>query len=166
MGVQHSLAAVAAGRDRLIGPLLILSLALLAAGLALPALSIGNFLVRKDYSILQGVWAFYKAGDYFLFIVVGVFSVVLPTIKTLLSSYVWFAVPRGGRRAERIVRILAGISKWSMLDVFIIAVTMLVIEGSLLTSADVHAGIFTFAAAVLLSTVAIRRMAQLMAQPQ
>ena len=48
---KGSLAATARGRDQWIGPMLILSLVLLAVGLALPALSVGNFLFRKDYSI-------------------------------------------------------------------------------------------------------------------
>jgi paraquat-inducible protein A len=160
---KGSLAATARGRDQWIGPMLILSLILLAVGLALPALSVGNFLFRKDYSILQGVWAFWKAGKYFLFVVVGAFSVLLPAAKTLLCAFVWFAVPRAHPRAAKLVRLLAAISKWSMLDVFIIAITVLVLEGSLLSSADVHVGVIAFAAAVLLSTVAVKRMAALVA---
>jgi paraquat-inducible protein A len=164
MGLTDSLATTATGRDRLFGPMLILSLLLLAAGLMLPALSIGNFLFRKDYSILQGVWSFWKAGNYFLFVIVGLFSVVLPVLKTLLGAYVWFAVPRGDARAAKLVGFVAALSKWSMLDVFIIALTVLVIDGSLLTSADIHIGIIAFAAAVLLSTIGLKRMAVLMGE--
>jgi paraquat-inducible protein A len=160
---KGSLAATVQGRDQWIGPMLILALALLAVGLALPALSVGNFLFRKDYSILEGVWAFWEAGKYFLFLVIGVFSVLLPATKTLLCAVIWFAVPRHHPRAARLVRLLAAISKWSMLDVFIIAITVLVLEGSLLSSADVHVGVIAFAAAVLLSTIALKRMAALMA---
>lgn len=162
MGRAGSPAATATGRDRLIGLMLILSLVLLAAGLALPALSVGTFLFRRDYSILQGVWAFWKAGNYFLFVIVGLFSVVLPAVKTLLCAYVWYAVPRANGRAAKLVGVLAALSKWSMLDVFIIAITVLVMEGSLLSSADIHVGLFAFAAAVLLSTLGLKRMATLM----
>jgi len=158
---QGSLAATAMGRDQWIGPLLILSLVLLVIGFALPALSIGSFLFRKDYSILQGVWAFWQGGKYFLFVAVGTFSVLLPAAKTLLCAFVWFAVPRGNPNAAKLVRLLSALSKWSMLDVFIIALTVLVMEGSLIGSADVHVGIIAFAAAVLLSTVGLQRMAAL-----
>jgi paraquat-inducible protein A len=164
MGRAGSLAATATGRDCLIGPMLILSLVLLAVGLALPALSVGTFLFRRDYSILQGVWAFWKAGNYFLFVIVGLFSVVLPAVKTLLCAYVWYAVPRANGQAAKLVGVLAALSKWSMLDVFIIAVTVLVMEGSLLTSADIHVGLIAFAAAVLLSTIGLKRMATLMGE--
>lgn len=164
MGLADSLATVATGRDRLIGPMLILSLVLLAAGLMLPALSVGNFLFRRDYSILLGIWSFWKAGNYFLFVIVGLFSVVLPVLKTLLGAYVWFAVPRGNARAAKLVGIVAALSKWSMLDVFIIALTVLVMEGSLLTSADIRIGLVAFAAAVLLSTIGLKSMAVLMGE--
>lgn len=165
MGRTGSPAATATGRDRLIGPMLVLSLALLTAGLALPALSLGTFLFRRDYSILQAVWSFWKAGNFFLFVIVGLFSVVLPAAKTLLCAYVWYGVPRVHARAAKLVRVLAALSKWSMLDVFIIAITVLVMEGSLLTSADIHVGLFSFAAAVLLSTIGLRRMAALIDKP-
>lgn len=158
-----SLAATAQGRDQWIGPILILSLVLLALGLSLPALSVGNFLVRKDYSLLQAVWAFWTKGNHFLFVVVGAFSVLIPAFKTLLCTYVWFAVPRHHPHAVRLVQLLATLSKWSMLDVFIIALTVLVLEGSLISAADVHVGLIAFAAAVLLSTIGLKRMAALIA---
>lgn len=158
-----SLAATAQGRNQWIGPMLILSLVLLVLGLTLPALSVGNFLIRKDYSLLQAVWAFWQAGNYFLFAVVGAFSVLVPAAKTLLCAYVWFAVPREHPHAIKLVRLLASLSKWSMLDVFIIAITVLVLEGSLISRADIHLGLIAFAAAVLLSTFGLRRMAALIA---
>ena len=49
------------------------------------------------------------------------------------------------------------------LDVFIIALTVLVLEGSLISAADVHVGLIAFAAAVLLSTIGLKRMATLIA---
>lgn len=156
-----SLSATVQGRDQWIGPMLLLSLVLLALGLTLPALSIGNIFVRRDYSLLQAVWAFWTGGNYFLFVVVGAFSVLVPAAKTLLCTIIWFAVPRDHGRALRLVSLLASLSKWSMLDVFIIAITVMMLEGSLISRADVHVGIIAFAAAVLLSTVATRRMAAL-----
>lgn len=158
-----SLAATVRGHDRWVGPLLILSLILLLFGLALPALSVGNFILRKQYSILQAVAALWQSGEYFLSLVVGAFSVLLPAAKTLLCAYVWFAVPRDHPGAGALVRLLANLSKWSMLDVFIIALTVLALEGSLFSTADIHGGVIAFAIAVVLSTIGLKRMAALMA---
>jgi uncharacterized paraquat-inducible protein A len=51
-----------------------------------------------------------------------------------------------------------------MLDVFIIAVMVLALEGSLFTTSDVHAGIVLFAAAVVSSTLALLRLSRRVAQ--
>ena len=68
---------------------------------------------------------------------------------------------RDSAAARRLLAWLSVVSKWSMLDVFIIAVTVLVVDGQLLTSADIHAGIIFFAAAVLLSTFSVRQLSAL-----
>lgn len=165
MGRENSLALTVTGADRLISLVLVACVGLLAAGLVLPALSVSHLFVRRDYSILSGVTALWQSGDYILAVVVGAFSVLLPTAKALLCGAVWFAVPRQAPQTHRIVTLLARISKWSMLDVFIIALTVLALEGSLLTSADVGIGIVCFAAAVLLSTLCLSRMARLLERP-
>ena len=47
-----------------------------------------------------------------------------------------------------------------MLDVFVVALTVLVLDGRLLTSASAGPGIFCFAGSVLLSTWALQRIGQ------
>ena len=53
--------------------------------------------------------------------------------------------------AARLTGALAGLSKWSMLDVFVIARVVLVVDGQLLSSADGHVGVIAFAASVVAS---------------
>ena len=57
-----------------------------------------------------------------------------------------------------LLRTVAAISKWSMLDVFIVALLVVALEGSLLTTADIHVGIVLFAAAVVTSTIGTHRL--------
>ena len=52
---------------------------------------------------------------------------------------------------------MGAVSKYSMLDVFIVALTVMILDGRLLTSASAGPGIFCFAASVLLSTWALAR---------
>ena len=56
--------------------------------------------------------------------------------------------------------LLAAVSKWSMLDVFIIALAVLVVEGNLLAAADIRFGFVLFTLSVLMSTYAIQRLAR------
>ena len=146
-------------RDRLAGGLLAFALPLLVAGLSMPAISITSFGVFTDtYSIAGTVFAFWENGKYLLFCIVLFFSLVFPSAKIAIALWAWFADDREGETLRRLCRLFAAVSKWSMLDVFIVALTVLVVEGSLLSAADVHAGIILFAVSVVMSTVALQRL--------
>jgi len=47
-----------------------------------------------------------------------------------------------------------------MLDVLVVALTILLLEGSLVTRADIGLGIVLFGSAVILSTIATHRLAR------
>ena len=130
-------------RDRLAGGLLLLALPLLVAGLAVPAISITRLFVFTDtYSIAGAVFAFWASGNYLLFALVFFFSLLFPAAKILIALWAWSAGEEDeeGKTLRRLCRLFAVISKWSMLDVFIVAITVLAVEGSLFAAAEVHLG--------------------------
>jgi paraquat-inducible protein A len=149
--------------DWWVGALLLAALPLFVAGLVMPAISFTRFaLITQTYSLLDGVLAFYASKKYVLFAVVFVFSIVLPALKILVGLWAWAPGARNRAMLGKVVRLFAAISKWSMLDVFIIAVMVLALEGSLFTTSDVKIGVVLFAAAVVLSTLALMRLARSM----
>ena len=158
---RDTLAAASAGADRWMGACLGLSGALLLAGLWLPALTVSAFFHSEQYSLAGAVFGFAAAGDWFLFGLTFLFTVLLPLAKVAACLALWFAAPRGA--GARLADGLAALSRWSMVDVFIVALVVLVVDGQLLTSADIHAGIVVFTAGVLLSGWAARRVARLAA---
>ncbi len=146
-------------RDPVAGILLAASLPLLIAGLVMPALSVTRFVVfGETWSILDGVLAFWSDGRYALFALVFPFSVVLPLGKVAIGIWAWLAAAPGGSLPGR----AAGgrVSRWSMLDVCIVALLVVALEGSLLTTADIHAGLVVFAIGIAVSTVATYRLVQ------
>ncbi len=148
-------------RDRVAGLLLILALPMFVAGLVTPAISITRMVVFSDtYSIVGAVFAFLDGGRYVLFAIVFFFSLAFPSAKILIALWAWVLAGRDQDRMRRVMALFAAVSKWSMLDVFIIALTVLVIEGSLLSAADIHFGIVLFTLSVLMSTYAIHRLAR------
>jgi paraquat-inducible protein A len=126
----------------------------------MPAISITSLFVFTDtYSIAGAVFEFWAAGNYILFAIVFFFSLLFPSSKILIALWAWGTVDeKEGEKLRRICRLFAVVSKWSMLDVFIVALTVLAVEGSLLAAADVHLGIVLFAISVILSTLAIQRL--------
>lgn len=155
---RATLAREARGFDRLVGAWLLLSLGLLLAGLFLPAITVRALIFSRELSLFESVIGFLESGEYFLFAVTFPFTILFPLAKILTGIALWYLVETRGYFSYRVLAWLAGLSKWSMLDVFVIALMVLLADGRLLTSADIHAGVVVFAVAVLLSTFAIRRL--------
>ena len=149
------------GLDRSLGIVLVASFAALIAGLLLPAITVRSLFVARDFSLLESVFSFLQSGDWFLFVVTFLFSVVFPVFKVLTGLALWFFIDATGAFARPVLGWLAALSKWSMLDVFIIALVVLVADGRLLSSADIQIGAIVFSVAVLVSTWATRRLSVL-----
>ncbi len=160
--MRRNIAANARGFDRLIGPGLALCLPCLGVGLWLPALHFQNlWVLSQDYSLWSAAWTFWEKQHYSLFALLFGFTVVLPIAKVLAGLWVFYGADPAGLPGKRWLHRLSAISKWSMLDVFIVAVIILALEGSLLTAASLGLGIALFAAAVVLSGWAYGRLARL-----
>ncbi len=141
-----------------LGAGLILSAVLLAGGLFLPALTLSRFFFSEQHSLAGAVFAFAAAGNWFLFTVTFLLTILFPLGKVGACAALWLLAPRGGATARRLAAWLAALSRWSMADVFIIALVVLAVDGSLFTTADLHIGVLLFTAGVLLSTWAARRV--------
>jgi paraquat-inducible protein A len=141
------------------GVLLLAAAPMLVAGLTMPAISVSRLVFfEQQYSLMQAILAYWSQGQWALFILVLVFSVLIPASKVLIGLLAWLAGQNRPQLVRRMLRVLAAISKWSMLDVFIVALTVLVVDGRILDSADVHVGIILFAAAAIASTLATQRL--------
>ena len=94
-------------------------------------------------------------------VITFLFSVAFPIVKILTGLALWFFLDATGAYARPVIGWLAAMSKWSMLDVFVIALIVLVADGRLLSSADIQIGAIVFSCAVLVSTWATRRLSGL-----
>ena len=138
-----------------LGLLLLLALILIVVGLTAPALKITSmFVFTREYSILGGILSLFEDGQTLLGIILLLFSVVFPLAKNLLALFCILILERRPKSVKRIVSVIGQLSKWSMVDVFAIALVVLVMNGQLLSSANIDAGVGLFAAGILLSTLA------------
>jgi len=148
-------------RDPVTGALLFAAAPLLAAGMTMPAVSIRHFAFFQDtYSLLESIMTFWTRGDVLLFLLLIAFSVLFPALKIVAGLSAWFFSSGQPIVLARLIVSLDVLSRWSMLDVFIVAITVLVADGRLLTSADVHAGVVLFAGAAIASSTATHRLAR------
>jgi paraquat-inducible protein A len=144
---------------RLLIFLLLFSLAMLVTGLQLPAVTISSFwLYEQDLSILDGIRSFFAEGQTALGILVLAVSVVFPISKIMLGLFLLLRDKPHNKPTGFLLTALIWLSKWSMTDVFVFALIVLVLNGQLLTSADIHGGVALFGGGVLLSAFAVSRV--------
>jgi paraquat-inducible protein A len=153
------LAHHARGADRLIGAGILLAAATLAAGWVLPVMTVRRlFFLSTEVSILRGLGELWANGHYGLFALVGLFSVIFPAGKLAAALVLWRFARPGELRHAGCLRWLERLGRWSMLDVFVVALIVVAIEVSLVSEVEMHAGIYVFAAGVCLSMLVVRRL--------
>lgn len=152
---------------------LMLAAALLYAyGITAPTLTLEKFVViEKTYSVLNGVLDFWARGQWFLFLVVGGFSLCLPAIKMVLLLFVLLLPPSPPGLLRRLVDYVDRIGRWSMLDVFVVATLVTSVQLGALAEVTIHDGIYAFGGCVLAPlagstwTLALLRDADTRARP-
>jgi paraquat-inducible protein A len=124
----------------------------LAVGLFAPIITLEKFLlIENTFSVMSGVWQLLLNGQYFLFLLLGIFSVVLPILKLAVLFRLLSRRLRGTAPVRRYLRWMHDYGKWSMLDVFVVAVLVVAVKLGVLVQVELRFGLYAFAAAVLLT---------------
>jgi paraquat-inducible protein A len=138
--------------------LLVCSALTLVAGLLMPVITIHQMVFWKDsFSVLTGIRALYTEGNVALAVIVFVFSVIFPIIKLATMFAVW--LDRFSHKEKRKALAWIGyLGKWSMLDVFVVAITVVISKISSMMDAKAQIGIYVFAASIVMSIIASMRL--------
>lgn len=135
--------------------------ALLGVGLALPVMSIKRLIFWKDdYSIVAGVRALWDENYHALAAIIFAFSVAFPAVKLGAMLAIWFA-PLTDRTRRRWLWWLAALGRWSMLDVFVVALTIVLTRAHAFADVAPRVGLYIFAGAVVLTTIVSLEMERL-----
>lgn len=142
-------------------PLILVSAtATLAVGLYLPIITIKQLVFWKNtFSVLTGIETLYTEGQHVLAVVVFLFSIVFPIGKLAVLFVLWMGRFES-RNRQTVLKWLTTLGKWSMMDVFIVSMTIVIAKISALADAHACAGIYYFGGSVLLSMAASIRMHQ------
>ena len=127
---------------------------LLAVGLVAPIATLTKFiLVENTFSVLSGVVTLFSEGQFFLFLLITAFSVVLPIMKL---GVLYRLVSRSDAMREKTRRLLHWMhlyGKWSMLDVFVVAVLVVSVKLGAIANVEMRYGLYAFSASVLLTMI-------------
>jgi paraquat-inducible protein A len=136
----------------LINLLLVIAAALLFFGLQAPILTLEKFyFFSNTVSLLSALQQLAREAEWGLFVLIGAFSVVFPILKLLMLVLIWNFDPSQGERHRAHLHWLTVYGKWSMLDVFVVALVVVSVKLGAMAQATVEIGIYAFAASVILT---------------
>ena len=127
--------------------------ALLVTGMLAPMFTFTSFYFFDDtFSLARGIFHLLDEGEPLLFIIVFSFSMLMPAYKMfLLYRLITIISEDTGERLQRDLARLGLISKWSMLDVFVLAVLVVTVKLGAIATIEIHYGLYLFSVAVILS---------------
>lgn len=109
-------------------------------------------------TIMSGVLYFLSHGEWYLAVVIFAASVMLPLLKIIAIGYLLVSIQLGEttRRHQRtdLYKLAEILGKWSMLDIFVVALMVALIQLGNLTSIHPGAACIAFAAVVILTMFA------------
>lgn len=131
-------------------------LLLILPAFALPMLVIEQFGVRTETGLVRGVVTLYHSGEYFLALVIGLLSGLLPCLKLagLLLLTSGSAAENRGRLYRWLHNFVEFSGRWGMIDVFLTAVMIFAFKFSTVLTISAKPGILAFCAMVFCNLVA------------
>lgn len=142
-------------RSFLLGLMIVGATVCLVLGLTLPIVRLTRFFIWTDvHSLVSVVRELYLSGEIFLAAIICIFSIVLPFFKLLylLALYSIRQVHPGG--PGRLLKRIAWLGKWSMLDVLVLALLIFYAKSTNLADATSMPGLYMFSLAVVLTMIA------------
>ena len=124
----------------------------------LPVLESGSLFEYQNDTILSGVFYLWRTGSWFLAVIVFTASIVIPAAKILSLSYLLVAAQTRSRwnpmQRARIFRATHYIGRWSMVDMFVGATLVALVQLKAFASVVPGPGAVFFGAVVVLTMLA------------
>jgi paraquat-inducible protein A len=134
------------------------SLVLFVIAIFLPFTSVTKLWVfDNQVSVIRGLIILWHSDEIFLFLILFVFTVAFPFVKinTMLVLWLW---PRlEAEQTRQMYRFVSHMGKWSMLDVFVVAILVLTLKSGSIASIKIEDGYFLFFVSVMLTQFATFR---------
>lgn len=136
----------------IINLLLLAALASLIIGVTAPLLTLEKlYFFENTVSLFTTVTGLFAQKEWFLFSVIAIFSLCIPIIKIASLVLILNVEYKKGSFLDKTLHVIETLGKWSMLDVFVVALLLVSVKLGVLAKVDVHYGLYAFAASVLLT---------------
>jgi paraquat-inducible protein A len=123
-----------------------------------PVMHTASIVGSQDDTIMSGVALFWNDGDYPLAAVIFIASILVPMLKLgTLAFLAWSVQTRSvwrPRQRTTLYRVVEFIGRWSMLDVFVVTLTVALVRFKSLAVITAGPGALAFASVVVLTMIA------------
>ena len=141
--------------NRVAAALATIALVVLLIAFPQPFVTMEKLGERTTYSLVGGVGELYARGYSVIATVLLIFSVLFPIAKLFALLLATSGLVRLSHRARHVLHKAADLTgKYSMLDVLVVAVIIVLVRFQSLAHVEAHGGVVWFTAAVLLSMAA------------
>lgn len=131
--------------------LFVLAPLLFALGLTLPLMTFEKLFFFKEDPSLLGIVASLWESNVALSLLVALFSIVFPLVKMVAVAAEALTPP--GEEGVWFAKLVPFLTKWSMMDVMLVAIVITAAKTSGLAEAFTEAGLWCYAGAALTTTV-------------
>jgi paraquat-inducible protein A len=142
-------------RNFVLSFLIIVATVFFALGIILPVIRFTTIYVwTNEHSIATIIWALYENQEYFLSVVLFLFSIFFPFLKLfyLLTLVTSPDIPPEFRKKS--ISTMEWLGRYSMTDVMVLALMIFYVNSSGYTEATVLPGVYFFAASALITMLA------------
>lgn len=132
-------------------PLLItVAFLLFGTGVFFPFFHVTKFWVFDSaISVVSGIITLFREGEFFLFTVLTLFTLVFPCVKLGLLALIWLERAHDLARMRRLHGWVESLGKWSMLDVFVVAILIVAMKSAAVAEIHLGSGLYLFTFSVI-----------------
>ena len=135
--------------------MLLTSMGFFVAGIFQPFTSLTKlWLFENQVSVYQGLGILWRSGELFLFLILFVFTLCFPFVKINALLALWLYPELSASQARTFFKFVSNMGKWSMLDVFVVAILVLTVKSGGVANIRVQSGFFLFFVSVMLTQFA------------
>ena len=138
--------------------LLIAAMILYVPANLLPMMKTSSLFGTQSDTIMSGVVYFWTSGSWYLALIIFFASIMVPLLKMIALVVLLVSVQRrsGWQRGQRarLYRLVEFVGRWSMLDIYVVAVIVALVQLKALATIDAGPGAIAFGAVVVLTMFA------------
>ncbi|MCC6213101.1 MAG: paraquat-inducible protein A [Burkholderiales bacterium] len=138
--------------------LLIAAMILYVPANLLPMMHTSSLFGSQSDTIMSGVVYFWTTGSWYLALIIFFASIMVPLLKMLALMVLLVSVQRSSRwqreQRARLYRLVEFVGRWSMLDIYVVAVIVALVQLKALATIQPGPGAIAFGAVVVLTMFA------------